>query len=683
MSAAWWGREATPAQSGRMVRGPLGAQPQLLPPDVAGIREAVRDRIAAFTPDWTNQREGDAGVALVRLFAFELEPVLRRANRTPEQAFVEYLVTAGVRPLPATPAATLLQLTVSPAADGPVFVPGGMQAAAPPATGEGDLVTFETVAGAWATAAEIVELQVQEGGLYGQVELPEPDAPVRPFGMRARTGRALWVGISPNVPHGAAISLGVVVASPPGAPPPAAEGAVVPIPLAPAPLLRWEVLDGGTFVPAEVLVDESSGFARSGVIELGLPRRWRPSRPSSLGDGDERRWLRLRIVHGSFERPPVLALLFLNAVRAEAARTIRDEALEPVETQTSARTVMRVSQTPILARSLVLEVDEGVAADVFGIAEPGEEPSVRRWEEVDDLSGSGPDDRHFVLDQVSGEVTFGDGINGMRVPKGFRNVIARSYRVGGGAAGAVDADEVASLLTSVPFVTGVTNPVRASGGSDSEPTEQTVRRGPKEIRSRGRAVTTADYVLLAPRAPGASIARAHAVAGLHPAHPGLPVPGVVGVFVVPPDRGEPPPTPDQESLRSVARYLSSEVAPAGVEVVAAAPRYHLVRVEAQVVIDRAADPSTVVRRVVDMLDTYLHPLTGGESGQGWPFGGPLRYVPLVQRVLGASDAIRAVTRLDFVVDGVRVPPCSDYTLSPNSLIWPEGHEVIAEQERAA
>ena len=125
MSAAWWGREATPAQSGRMVRGPLGAQPQLLPPDVAGIREAVRDRIAAFTPDWTNRREGDAGVALVRLFAFELEPVLRRANRTPEQAFVEYLVTAGVRPLPATPAATLLQLTVSPAADGPVFVRAG------------------------------------------------------------------------------------------------------------------------------------------------------------------------------------------------------------------------------------------------------------------------------------------------------------------------------------------------------------------------------------------------------------------------------------------------------------------------------------------------------------------------------------------------------------------------------
>ena len=100
------------------------------------------------------------------------------------------------------------------------------------------------------------------------------------------------------------------------------------------------------------------------------------------------------------------------------------------------------------------------------------------------------------------------------------------------------------------------------------------------------------------------------------------------------------------------------------------------------VIDPAADQAAV-RRVVEALDGYLHPISGGEDGEGWPFGGPLRYVPLVQRVLGASDAVRAVARLDFVVDGVRVPPCSDYTLSPNSLIWPEGHEVIAEQERAA
>ena len=153
-------------------------------------------------------------------------------------------------------------------------------------------------------------------------------------------------------------------------------------------------------------------------------------------------------------------------------------------------------------------------------------------------------------------MTFGDGVNGRRVPAGFRNVVALLYRVGGGSAGGVDAGAVRTMLTSVPFVTGVTNPLAASGGTDVEPVERVLRRGPKEIRARGRAVTVADYELLAVSAPGAQIARAHAVAGLHPSHPGPPMPGIVGVFVVPPDRGEGPPTPDEGSLRNVAKYLS-------------------------------------------------------------------------------------------------------------------------------
>jgi hypothetical protein len=196
-------------------------------------------------------------------------------------------------------------------------------------------------------------------------------------------------------------------------------------------------------------------------------------------------------------------------------------------------------------------------------------------------------------------------------------------------------------------------------------------------------VAPTDYDVMAGRAPGAAVARAHAVPGLHPAHPGRPIPGIVGVFVVPPDRGEGPPTPDQGTLAAVARYLSSEVAPAGVEVVAAAPRYHRVRIESQVVIDRAADPGTVVRSVVAALDYYLHPLTGGDSRTGWPFGEPLRYVPLVQRVLSAVPEVRAVSRLDMLVDGVRIPPCQDHPLAANALTWPESHEVVARPEAVA
>ena len=88
------------------------------------------------------------------------------------------------------------------------------------------------------------------------------------------------------------------------------------------------------------------------------------------------------------------------------------------------------------------------------------------------------------------------------------------------------------------------------------------------MRAHGRAVAAADYEILALRATGAQVARANAVAAFHPAYPGTPIPGVVCVFVVPPERGSGPPTPDAETLRAVSTYLTNGVAPAGVEVVA-------------------------------------------------------------------------------------------------------------------
>jgi hypothetical protein len=180
---------------------------------------------------------------------------------------------------------------------------------------------------------------------------------------------------------------------------------------------------------------------------------------------------------------------------------------------------------------------------------------------------------------------------------------------------------------------------------------------------------------LAKRAPGAQVERAQAISGLHPSFPGTPIPGVVGVFIVPPDRKEGPPTPDQETLRAVAEFLNKNAAPLGVEVVAAAPRYHRIRAEAGVLIKAEADVGTTVQNVMKALNKYLHPLNGGDDGDGWPFGGTLRYTTML-RLIANIDGVRAAPRLNFVVDGIRLPACADFLISPDSLFWPEGHQVI-------
>jgi predicted phage baseplate assembly protein len=208
------------------------------------------------------------------------------------------------------------------------------------------------------------------------------------------------------------------------------------------------------------------------------------------------------------------------------------------------------------------------------------------------------------------------------------------------------------------------------------PVEAARRRGPLELRARGRAVAAADYALLARQAPGARVARAHAAGGFHPDVPGRPVPGLVGVLVVPADRGDGPPLPDQGTLDAVARHLVERAAPAGVQVVVGAPTYERVRVEGQLVAARGADLGVVLREAIAAVNRWLDPVDGGDDGQGWPFGRPIRHAALVRRLLGAVPELRAVPSLSLVVDGRRLPLCADHALAEHALPWPAAHELV-------
>jgi predicted phage baseplate assembly protein len=608
-----------------------------------------------------------------------MEAVLARVDRLPEKVLVAFLGNAGVETLPAQPAEALLAFTLSSGANESVLIPAGFQVGAPPAT-EGDLVIFETRRALFAAPATIAELYVEEKGVIRRIPVPSgaDAAPFEPFGRRAEAGRALYIGLATEDPNARLLNrltLGIGVFAPPGAPPPVPAGGVVPLPVSPPPFLRWELLDGALWKPLEVALDQTGGLVRSGVIEIELSGNWRPG-TLPRRSGPALRWLRFSILYGRYAAPPSLRAILINVAPAVAARTIRDEALEPVPG--SSGTQYRVSQTPVLPRSLIVEVDEGAAPAplAFDGEAPATTPQVTRWSAVESLADAGPEDRVYVLDSATGLLQFGDGVHGAAVPDGFRNVRALVYQVGGGAAGAVAAETITTQLSSAPFVTGVSNPLRATGGMEAEPAALTRRRGPQEIRARNRAVAVADYELMAVRAPGAQVVRAHAVSGLHPAHPGVPVAGVVGVYVVPPFRNEGAPTPDERTLRAVAEYLAGRVAPAGVEVVAGAPFYHKVRAEIGVVIDPAADQGDTVRRLTRALNTYIDPIVGGEDGEGWPFGGTLRYSPLLRRLVTGVDGVRAITRLTLVVDGARVAACTDFTPLPHALFWPTPHEVV-------
>jgi baseplate J-like protein len=104
-------------------------------------------------------------------------------------------------------------------------------------------------------------------------------------------------------------------------------------------------------------------------------------------------------------------------------------------------------------------------------------------------------------------VEFGDNVEGATLPTGQNNIQA-SYRVGSGSAGNVAAGTITTLVDRPVGVSGVTNPLPATGGQDAQSPGDIRANAPQTVLTLGRAVSITDYQDLA--ASFAGIAKASA-----------------------------------------------------------------------------------------------------------------------------------------------------------------------------
>ncbi|MFE3106151.1 putative baseplate assembly protein [Kitasatospora indigofera] len=128
---------------------------------------------------------------------------------------------------------------------------------------------------------------------------------------------------------------------------------------------------------------------------------------------------------------------------------------------------------------------EALTVEVAGVA----------WPRVADLTEAGPATPAYRLRVgVDGgaAVEFGDGRHGARLPTGVENVTAR-YRVGGGNAGNVAAGQVNQVVSRPLGVSGVTNPLPATGGTDADGLSGTRRGVPVPLSALDRLVSVRDY----------------------------------------------------------------------------------------------------------------------------------------------------------------------------------------------
>jgi hypothetical protein len=422
--------------------------------------------------------------------------------------------------------------------------------------------------------------------------------------------------------------------------------------------LQWEYFNGVAWSPLPI-VDGTNNLTESGELKFETPF---DIAPLAKFDDVPRYWIRARSRTNDPLGTQRLDGVFLNTTTAIQAVTVTGEVvgssngrvgqsfrLARAPVLPGQRVIVREPEPPSDEEAARLLAEEGVdAIGRIGNPTTGQTEIWVRWHEVNNFLASAPYSRHYTLDHTTGTLTFGALIP----PIATQNILA-NYQSGGGASGNLPAGAIAQVKSSLPAVATVANPTAADGGADPETAAMIEDRGPQAIKHRGYAVAAADIEWLARESAGPRVARAKCIPNVNQEL--VFEPGWITLLIVPNGTG-PKPAPDSQLIREVESYLAArayvglaQTTPAKINVIG--PGYIRVAVAADVVPVDLAQAQPVEQRVTQALAAYLHPLTGGDSGAGWPFGQSVygsKVTRLIENVAGV-DHVEALQLIANVV----------------------------------
>jgi hypothetical protein len=454
------------------------------------------------------------------------------------------------------------------------------------------------------------------------------------------------------------------------------------------PQLTWEYFNGTAWRELTVF-DGTNNFTESGVLEFLTPI---DVKPLAKFDLTKHYWIRARSSGNDPFDTQQLRGIFLNTIPAIQAVTVQNEILGSSNGQSSQ--TLRFSRTPVLPGQQVMVreperpseeeravIQEGVVNDDAPPATDETEIWVR-WHEVANFFRSGPGSRHYTLDRTTGLITFGDGKHGL-IPQHGTNNITATYRVGGGASGNQPKGAVSQVVSPLPSIVGVTNPVAADGGAAAEMIRMVDERGPQTLKHRYRAVSCTDLEWLARQAAGTRVARIKCMPNVN--RNLCFEPGWVTLIIIPQGAGAKL-SPGSELIRRVKDDLKTcafaglaEQTPARVNIIG--PGYIQVAVTAGVVPTDIDMTEQVKKRILDELAAFFHPLKGGPDGKGWKFGRDV-YESEISKVLEDISGVSHLKWLELIPNIVqhRITLAS----APTAVMdFPEGSAVITADKRKA
>ncbi|MFZ1412141.1 MAG: putative baseplate assembly protein, partial [Micropruina sp.] len=457
--------------------------PNLDDRDFQALVDDAKRLVQQRCPTWTDHNVSDPGVTLIEAVAQMVDQLIYRLNRVPERNYVKFLELIGVElraPAAAHGSTTFWLSAPQPQA---VIVRAESQVATP-RTDVSAPVTFCTTRALTIIPCSFVRVVTQaDKAAPVDVTLSLGAGGVRAFSAVPVVGDSVLIGLSEAVPSCAVLlrfdcpvsGLGIDPRNPP---------------------LVWEAWTDDGWVACDLGSDDTGGLNKAGDVILHVPETHR----ASVIAGERAGWLRCRLVAPQsgqrtyVESPSILAVT-AHTVGGTAptvhAEVVRGEILG--RSDGTAAQQFALQRHPVVASEVPLTLTAMLGDDS------------QTWTEVPHFAQSKPTDRHFRIDAHAGQVQFGPALRtaegGLQrygdIPPIGAVLRLEAYRTGGGQAGNVARGQVRVLKTSIPYVSRVENRTPAIGGAEAETLSEAKARGPLLLRSRGRAVTAADFEELA------------------------------------------------------------------------------------------------------------------------------------------------------------------------------------------
>ena len=495
--------------------------------DTIGFEEIVkkaRSQIAEIYPQWTDYNYHDPGITILELFAFLKEAQQFYIDQTNDSMRKKFLQLIGVVPMSRHAAQTTIKLL----SEQPITIPVGTKF-----TINGLCYENKELAHIPGDILQDAIVKPKHGDVFcfhfDHTE-KHGNMVLYPFGKNTESGNQFFLALKKPLEKEKNYRLSIALDDHYGV-----ERNPITDPSSFVPLSHVQITYFDGTKDVEILAkDETLGFIRSGDITFSISNDMAYTSEEKI-DGY---FLKFTLTRDEFDvSPAIIEISFqdIPLVQKDTKATFgdmkqakiwkKDNILSDyyawnqengcyIESTPEAATKVAFYERDFYGQRILAygnglpnqryEIKQkGLLADSFEIlvSSMRNEGYFRQWIKVADFDASGPDDWHYVVDEESNCILFGDGIRG-RMPESEIRIVSCSFSAGND--GNIKAGQKIEIIADLTEV-DAEHIQDAWGGREPEELAESFARARKILHDDERAISAGDYERLVMETPGLRI----------------------------------------------------------------------------------------------------------------------------------------------------------------------------------